>query len=191
MIVKIQTLNTHFTFIRCLPELDAAFYGLSGSTHELSGILQNGKEEATIEEVLDQLEKIYCGSLGVEFMHIESSEERDWFARELEAAAAEELDAETKKEIATSMLISQNFDHFIGAKFPTVKRYGGEGAESCMPFYQEIFKLAGQSETRHLYMCMAHRGRLNLLTGLLNFPLELMFSKMLGGNELPAGTRGN
>ena len=90
--------DTHLEFNRSLPELEAAFYGLSGSTrHQLSGILHHGKEEASVGEVVDQLERMYCGSLAVEFMHVESVAERDWFAREHEAAAAAEaLDAETK-----------------------------------------------------------------------------------------------
>ena len=55
--------------------------------------------------------------------------------------------------------VSQNFDNFVGAKFPTVKRYGGEGAESCIPFYREIFKLASDNDAHHVFMCMAHRGK--------------------------------
>ena len=174
-----------------IPELSAPYYGLSNTTHSLhEGILNGWKESATTEEVVERLEQLYCGSMGVEFMHIESAEEREWFAREFEAAATEYLDSATKKEIASSMLISQNFDHFLAAKFPTVKRYGGEGAESCMPFYNEIFRLAGDSGAHHLFICMAHRGRLNLLTGILNFPMEMMFAKMKGANELPPGTKG-
>ena len=59
-----------------------------------------------------------------------------------------------------------------------------------MAFYDELFRLAGRTDTRHIFMCMAHRGRLNLLTGALNFPLAMMFAKMKGHNELPAGTQG-
>ena len=145
-------------------------------------------------------------------MHIESSEEREWFIKEYETIVAEEVDSYTKKEIAEEMIKSQNFDNFVGAKFPTVKRYGGEGAESCIPFYREIFKQAALNDANHVFMCMAHRGkfscqrdinvnytifaifvlgRLNLLTGMLNCPYELMFSKMKGRNELPSGTKGN
>ena len=31
------------------------------------------------------------------------------------------------------------FDNFLGKKFPTVKRYGAEGAESMMAFFDELF----------------------------------------------------
>jgi 2-oxoglutarate dehydrogenase complex dehydrogenase (E1) component-like enzyme len=110
-------------------------------------------------DVVNQLEKLYCSSTGIEFMHVESLEEREWLVKEYEAMDSQEVDSVTKKEIAEAMIVSQNFDIFVGAKFPTVKRYGGEGAESCIPFYREIFKLASAYDAHHVFMCMAHRGK--------------------------------
>ena len=95
-------------------------------------------------------------------MHIESIEEKEWLVKEYEAINMEEVDNVTKREIAEAMILSQNFDNFVGSKFPTVKRYGGEGAESCIPFYREIFKLASAHDAEHVFMCMAHRGNLYL-----------------------------
>lgn len=129
------------------------------TNYSLYGILNTGKGTATTSEIIQQLEKLYCSSIGVEFMHIESSEEREWFIKEYETIVAEEVDSYTKKEIAEEMIKSQNFDNFVGAKFPTVKRYGGEGAESCIPFYREIFKQAALNDANHVFMCMAHRGK--------------------------------
>ena len=201
-----------FTF-RTVPELHPNFYGLPNATqHELWGIINSWKSAANTEEVVEQLEKLYCSHIGVEFMHLESAEEREWFAIEFEALAMQDIEPEIKRENAKAMVLSQNFDHFVGTKFPTVKRYGGEGAESCFPFYREIFRLASTDGVQDVFMCMAHRGksnvsslfffyflpkslfstgRLNLLTGMLNCPNELMFSKMKGRSELPAGTKGN
>lgn len=91
-------------------------------------------------------------------MHIESSAEREWIIQEHEALAVQDIEPEIKRAVAEAMVISQNFDHFVGSKFPTVKRYGGEGAEGCIPFYQEIFRLASSDDIEHVFMCMAHRG---------------------------------
>jgi len=176
--------------IEQIDELKPSFYGLFHSKHDLLGILYNWKNEASTSEIIEQLDKMYCGNIGIEFMHVESLQEREWIAQEYEKLSALEIDAEEKREIAKSMLISQNFDSFVGSKFPSVKRYGGEGAESCMPFYREIFKLACEEEAHHLFLCMAHRGRLNLLTGMLNLSPELMFSKMRGRSELAPSSRG-
>lgn len=109
-------------------------------------------------DVVQQLEQLYCSSTGIEFMHIESLEEREWLVNEYQEISSQEVDPVTKKEIAEAMIISQNFDNFVGTKFPTVKRYGGEGAESCIPFYIETFKLASANDAKHVFMCMAHRG---------------------------------
>ncbi|PIO34739.1 hypothetical protein AB205_0089000 [Aquarana catesbeiana] len=77
------------------------------------------------------------------------------------------------------------FDHFLATKFSTVKRYGGEGAESMMGFFHELFKACSFSGVTDVVVGMPHRGRLNLLTGLLHFPPELMFRKMRGLSEFP------
>lgn len=70
-------------------------------------------------------------------------------------------------------LLPQEFDHFLATKFSTVKRYGGEGAESMMGVFYEMFRLSAHSGVTDIVMGMPHRGRLNLLTGLLQFPPEV------------------
>lgn len=70
----------------------------------------------------------------------------------------------------------QEFDHFLATKFATVKRYGGEGAESMMGFFHELFHHMVHSGVTDIVIGMPHRGRLNLLTGLLKFPPEVNYS---------------
>ncbi len=67
----------------------------------------------------------------------------------------------------------KEFDHFLATKFATVKRYGGEGAESMMGFFHELFHQSAHSGVTDIVIGMPHRGRLNLLTGLLQFPPEV------------------
>lgn len=73
----------------------------------------------------------------------------------------------------------------MATKFATVKRYGGEGAESMMGFFHELLKLSAYGGITDIIIGMPHRGRLNLLTGLLQLPPELMFRKMRGLSEFP------
>lgn len=84
------------------------------------------------------------------------------------------------------MLKSQVFDNFLANKFSGVKRYGGEGAESMMAFFSEFFKLSSEDTIEQIVMCMPHRGRLNLLTGMLNFPPAKMFAKLKGQPDFPS-----
>jgi probable 2-oxoglutarate dehydrogenase E1 component DHKTD1 len=66
----------------------------------------------------------------------------------------------------------------LALKFPTVKRYGGEGAESMMAFFDQIIRDSAKDDIHQIIICTAHRGRLNLLTGLLQYPPVQMFRKV-------------
>ncbi|XP_048510890.1 2-oxoadipate dehydrogenase complex component E1 isoform X2 [Athalia rosae] len=101
----------------------------------------------------------------------------------------EPLATEKKRKIATEMLKSQAFDNFISKKFVTFKRYAGEGAESMMAFFHEFFEQAAADKLDHIIMCMPHRGRLNLLTGMLKFPIEKLFHKLRGFSEFPENAK--
>lgn len=79
---------------------------------------------------------------------------------------------------AANMSVPQEFDHFLATKFATVKRYGGEGAESMMGFFHELLKLSAYGGVTDIIIGMPHRGRLNLLTGLLQLPPEVRFLSM-------------
>nr|XP_060515302.1 2-oxoadipate dehydrogenase complex component E1 isoform X3 [Panthera onca] len=146
-----------------------------------------GKEEASLEEIVAYLNQIYCGQISIETSQLESQEEKDWFAKRFEELKKETFTTEERKHLSKLMLESQEFDHFLATKFATVKRYGGEGAESMMGFFHELLKMAAYSGITDVIIGMPHRGRLNLLTGLLQFPPELMFRKMRGLSEFPEG----
>lgn len=130
----------------------------------------------------------------------------------MEELALEKLDDSYKVKIALEMAKSQNFDHFLAKKFQTVKRYGGEGCESVMAFFLELINssrkyciiqmhslyhffvrtlclLKACNQIDHIILGMAHRGRLNLLTGLLQYPPVKMFQKMKGMPEFPPDAR--
>jgi len=62
----------------------------------------------------------------------------EWFAQQMEQIVDEELDQDTRRNLAKELLKSQAFDKFLATKFVTVKRYGGEGAESMMGFFMEF-----------------------------------------------------
>ena len=62
----------------------------------------------------------------------------EWFAEKMEQSVQEDLDHNTRRKLAKEMLKSQVLDNFLATKFVTVKRYGGEGAESMMGFFMEF-----------------------------------------------------
>uniref|UniRef100_A0A8C5BQT4 2-oxoadipate dehydrogenase complex component E1 n=1 Tax=Gadus morhua TaxID=8049 RepID=A0A8C5BQT4_GADMO len=144
--------------------------------------------QASAEEVVSYLEGVYCGPISVETSQLSTLEEREWMAERFEELRQHTFSPEERRRLATIMLQSQEFDHFLATKFATVKRYGGEGAESMMGFFDELFHQSAHSGVTDVIIGMPHRGRLNLLTGLLKCPPELMFRKMRGLSEFPEGS---
>lgn len=86
---------------------------------------------------------------------------------------------ETKLRLAKHLTESQTFDNFMAKKFGTVKRYGAEGAESMMAFFDEVLTTCGASAIEEVVIGMSHRGRLNLLTGLLQLSKKTFFHKVI------------
>ena len=92
---------------------------------------------------------------------------------------------ESKLRLAKYLTQSQTFDNFMGKKFGTVKRYGAEGAESMMVFFDEVLMDCVGSGVEEIVVGMAHRGRLNLLTGLMQLSKETFFHKVCMCYVLP------
>ncbi|KAK6054458.1 hypothetical protein COOONC_08035 [Cooperia oncophora] len=126
-----------------VPELNPAVYGLSPKD-ALPG------KELSLEDLAEQLRLIYCGSMAIEFMHINSWEERQWLAQHFESAVSEELLIEERVNLAKLMIRCENFDHFLALKFPTVKRYGSEGAEGMYGFFSELFDSAPEKDIKQV-----------------------------------------
>uniref|UniRef100_A0A0C9RMD5 CG1544 protein n=1 Tax=Fopius arisanus TaxID=64838 RepID=A0A0C9RMD5_9HYME len=167
-------------------ELDPQRYGLNlNDTVKFRGIINTSKSEGTVEEAVGILNDLYTREIGAEFSHLESLEEREWFAETFERIHKEELDDGTKKAIAAEMIKSQAFDNFLKIKFVSFKRYAGEGAEAMMAFFHEFFKLSASEGLEQIVLAMPHRGRLNFLTGMLQFPPEKLFRKLRGLPEFP------
>ncbi|XP_020855345.1 2-oxoadipate dehydrogenase complex component E1 isoform X3 [Phascolarctos cinereus] len=169
---KINPLFAGQAVMENVPEIQTLVETLQGPFNT-TGLLSMGKEEASLEEVLAYLNHIYCGQISIETTQLQTQEEKDWFASRFEELKKETFTTEERKHLSRLMLESQEFDHFLATKFATVKRYGGEGAESMMGFFHELLKMAAYSSVTDVIIGMPHRGRLNLLTGLLQFPPEV------------------
>ncbi|XP_034541856.1 probable 2-oxoglutarate dehydrogenase E1 component DHKTD1, mitochondrial [Notolabrus celidotus] len=181
---KINPLLPKMPVADSVPEIDTLSDTITGQLNT-SGLRHFGKAEASVEEVQAYLKEAYCGHLSVETSQLSSLEEREWFADRFEELKKTSFSTEERKQLAKIMLESQEFDHFLATKFATVKRYGGEGAESMMGFFHELFYQLAHSGATDIIIGMPHRGRLNLLSGLLKCPPELMFRKMRGLSEFP------
>ncbi|KFH65518.1 oxoglutarate dehydrogenase (succinyl-transferring), E1 component [Podila verticillata NRRL 6337] len=179
-----------------IPALSAERYALKdpSQVYNLNGILhvnqskgsQEAKDEATLETIVNHLEKSYCGKIAYEFTHIPNASERRWFAHEVESYQKAPITPDDKQRIFELLTKSEVFDHFMGKKFAQVKRYGLEGAESMMVALDALFQTASKAGVTEAVLGMPHRGRLNLLTDLMQYNPTALFSKVKGNPEFPA-----
>ncbi|PIK44087.1 putative 2-oxoglutarate dehydrogenase E1 component DHKTD1, mitochondrial-like [Apostichopus japonicus] len=170
------------------PELDPARYGLSledTTSHDVSDFLQ-ADAPSSLSEVEALLHKNYCGYTAAEFMHLKTEEERQWFAERFEKVHEEDFSSESKKELAIRMAKSQVFENFLAIKRQSLKRYGGEGSESQIAFFLQAFQQCADAGVEEVFVCMAHRGRLNLLIDFFGFSPTVMFRKIDGFTEFPS-----
>lgn len=175
-------------------ELSAERYGLrssdGGKIIDASGIFSGVSGPVSCQEFIAALEKEYCGSLTAEFEHLSSEEEREWFAQMFETKNQLGFTPERKIKVGNILLKALAFDNFLASKFTTLKRYGGEGAEGMMGFFDEVFSKSSEEGVTNVVIGMPHRGRLSFLAVMLNYPVATMFRKIKGLSEFPPGVQG-
>ncbi|KAJ7367025.1 dehydrogenase E1 and transketolase domain-containing protein 1 [Mycena albidolilacea] len=145
----------------------------------------------TLGQVTEHLRNIYTGPIAYEYMHSTSKTERLWFSHTLESkqlASAQDgnaLSVKLKERVHGLLAKSEVFDNFLQLKFPNLKRYGLEGGESMLPALDSLFSAAAKAGVSTIVLGMPHRGRLNLLTDLLEYSPTSLFHKIKGGAEIP------
>ncbi|EDV52980.1 probable 2-oxoglutarate dehydrogenase E1 component DHKTD1 homolog, mitochondrial [Drosophila erecta] len=170
-----------------LQELSPAFYGLQTQEPVRTDGLLSGPQVAQNVAQLEQLLKdIYCGrSTSAEFSYVEDIEEREWLARNFETLDQQQLANSERCEIAELLIKSQAWENFMALKFPTFKRYGGEGAESMLAFFWQLLRDSVQANIEHVVLAMPHRGRTSLQAALFNMRPAKVFRKLSGASEFP------
>lgn len=165
-------------------ELKLSFHGLSAADNDLVfqlGDLSFGKSEAPLSEIVADLEKTYCGSIGSEIMHITNLAERTWLLNRLESnRATPNYSKETKLNILQRLTSAEGLERHLDSKYPGTKRFGLEGGECLIPMLDELIKRAGTYGAKEMVLGMAHRGRLNTLVNILGKNPNELFGEFEG-----------
>ncbi len=134
----------------------------------------------TIGDVLDALRETYCGSIGVEYMHIQDLKARTWLAQRIEPNHNRpDLPAEKRLRALHLLRRAEQFENFLQVKFLGKKRFGLEGGETLIPMMDAIIRTGGQLGVLEFVIGMPHRGRLNVLTNILMKPFDELFIEFL------------
>lgn len=166
-----------------LPNLDLQNFGLTQA--DLPKVFQAGKElgigPATLQNIVDHLQQTYCGSVGVEYMYIRTPAITEWLMAKMEPVKnTPNFTIHQKRRILTKLSQAVQFEKFIHKKFPGQKRFSLEGGESLIPALDAIIEKGVEFGNQEFVIGMPHRGRLNVLSNILQKPYSAIFTEFQG-----------
>lgn len=166
------------------PELDIETYGLTIwdlDREFITGGLA-GTESATLREILDILQRAYCGKVGIEYRHIQSKEQKLWLREQIRRQFVEPqpIPVEVKKQLLWKLISAEQFERFLHTKYLGQKRFSLEGCETIIPLLDQLIEGAGDRGVEDITLGMAHRGRLNVLANVIGKFCERIFASFEG-----------
>ena len=140
-------------------------------------------------DVADAARRVYCGSIGVEFMHIADPERRQWIQERMESARTETLD---RSRILDQLVHADVFEQTIHSRYIGTKRYSLEGNTALIPLLDEILNSGSGYGAEQAVLAMSHRGRLNVIINIVSRPAAEIFAgfedvdprSVLGGGDV-------
>lgn len=170
-----------------IPVLELSYHNLS--KNDLKETFFAGEsladKEITLEKICEELNATYCGSIGIEYMHIANIKETQWLQQKMEVAKGNfKLSNERKLELLKELIATDSFERYLGTRYVGQKRFSVEGGDSLIPLLKEILNQGGSNGVKEVVIGMAHRGRLNVLVNVLGQDPNQMFQAFEGKNDL-------
>ncbi|MFO8055228.1 MAG: 2-oxoglutarate dehydrogenase E1 component [Bacteroidales bacterium] len=165
------------------PSLDIENFGLHQSDlqKDFSAGVELGIGKAPLKEIVNYLEDTYCRSIGAEYMYIRKLEVTEWLKQHIESNRNQpQFSRKEKIRMLAKLSEAVFFEKFIHKKFPGQKRFSLEGAETLIPALDTVIEHSAETGTREYIIGMAHRGRLNVLTNILQKPYHEVFTEFEG-----------
>lgn len=155
---------------RSHPDLDTASHGLTlwDLDREFatgSFAKSNGKTFMRLREILGVLRDSYCRTTGLEYMHLQDPDERQWLQDRIERGFVKPP-REEQLRILLKLNQAEAFETFLQTKFVGQKRFSLEGGETTIPLLDEICEAAATDRLDEVCIGMTHRGRLNALVNI-------------------------
>ena len=166
------------------PTLELENFGLTAN--DLDTVFNAGEilgiGVKTLREIVVHLEKIYCSSIGIEYMYLRNPEVIAWWQEQLNANDNQpNFSAETKKYILSKLNQAVTFENFLQTKYVGQKRFSLEGGESLIPAISNVlFYAVEKYGVKECVLGMAHRGRLSTLINIFRKPVNELFSEFDG-----------
>lgn len=169
-----------------LPELTPEYYGLGpvDLDQEFDTGTLIGPKRAKLADTIARLKRIYCSSVGVEYMYLSQVPRKRWIQERMEGVDGYfHHDPETRKFLLGRLTDAETLEKFLHTRYPGQKRFSLEGSESLIPLLDTVISRAALHGGREIVMGMAHRGRINVLNTLLGCSLESLFEEPANGRK--------
>ena len=166
--------------------LELSHYSLSESdfnkTFLTDGLMD--KPQATLKEIYMCLQEIYCGSIGLQYSTILDEHERHWLRDYVEHRLPSlEFDKETKRNILQRLIAAETLEKYLDTRYVAQVRYSLEGGDSLIPLLDELTKRARCQKLEEIVICMAHRGRVNVLLNIMGQSAAELFQEFEGKKD--------
>ena len=166
-----------------VPKLEIEDFDLDKETLEKisSGIVSEHFKDIydNAYDAIVRMERRYKGPIAFEYTHINNNKERVWLKRRIETPYKASLNDNQKKELFKKLAHVEGFEKYLHKNFVGAKRFSIEGVDTLVPMLQHTITLAGNEGIKNIQIGMAHRGRLNVLTHVLEKPYEMMISEFM------------
>lgn len=140
-----------------------------------------GLKNATLKEVIQHLQKSYCGTISVQVSDAIKGV-REWFHNEMEKTPFT-VSNEKKKAIMQQLVRTETLEKFIHTRFVGAKRFSIEGADSMIPMLEHLTVKGRELGVEEVVVGMAHRGRVNVLANFMDKALEIILAQFEGITE--------
>jgi len=176
-------------------ELDPESYGFSEADYDREIYIHDRLglgEKAPLRDIVEKVRATYCGHIGVEYMHMTSTEEKVWIQDRIEGTRNQtDFTDIGKTTILERLTEAETFEQFLNVKYTGTKRFGLDGSESLVPGLEQILKRGSQLGVEEVVIGMPHRGRLNVLANVMKKPFSAIFSEFQGTSAKPEDVQGS
>jgi len=175
------------------PSLALAHFHLDEADLDESFTLTNfrGGGQQKLRDIVAALQQTYSGHIGVEYMHVQDHDAREWLQARMEATNNQPTFAKKQKvRILRRLHKAELFEKFLHTKYVGQKRFSGEGAETFIAALDAVIEKCPELGVEEIVLGMAHRGRLNVLTSIMRKPFEILFEQF-SENYIPESVGGD
>jgi 2-oxoglutarate dehydrogenase E1 component len=178
-------------------ELSPSYYGLQDEALKKTfpHVSIDPSRNIPLQEIVSILDRVYCGSLATEYMHISSTEQRRWIEQRLESTHGDwqsQHSDEVRRRTLNDLTAAEGLEKYLHRRYIGQKRFSLEGGDSLIPLLDEVVQGSGQLGVTHIVIGMAHRGRLNVLVNLMGKSPQELFYKFEGNlNEESSTSSGD